>query len=127
MLVITGRLLDKSGGSAFKVFFWIVLLLLIGYAGHKLVPPFFSYQMMKYEVRSEAKVANLYTNDEIKSRLMKKAASWNVPIEWHDIKVERRLRRIDISFEYDVTVEFYQDYKRTFHYNISARAPLKER
>lgn len=127
MLVITGRLLDKSGVSTFKVLFWLVLLFVAGYACYKFVPPFFGYQMMKYEVGSTAKVAHLYSNEEITLRIIDKAKGWKVPIEWNDIVVERRTRRIDIKIEYDVTVDLYQDYEKTWLFRINAREPLKKR
>lgn len=128
MSVITGRLLDNRGEvTRLKVLFWLVILFIAGYACYKFVPPLFGYQMMKYEVGSTAKVAHLYSDEEIKQRLLEKARDWNVPIEWDDMAVERRTRRIDIKIEYDVTVDLYQDYDKTWLFRINAGEPLKQR
>jgi hypothetical protein len=122
--VNTGRFLDNRGTIGLRALFWIVFLSSSIYAAYKIAPPYFSYQMMYYEVRSEAENARHYTNEEIKKRILKKAEDWSIPLKRHNIIIERRTRVIDISMEWDVDIVFLVRYKRTFHYDISVREVL---
>lgn len=126
MIVNAGRLQNQRGGAGVKVIFWILILSFAGYSGYKLIPPYFNYKMMKYEVRSEAENAHVYTDEEIRDRLLDKAKNWSVPMASLDITIHRRTRFIDISLGYSVTVTFFQRYKRKLDYDISVREPLKQ-
>lgn len=117
---------NDRGSINIKVLFWVVIFALAIYAGYKVVPPYVSYFMLRTEVRDEAKIAHMYTDGEVASRIIEKARTWSVPIERHEIKITRWRDNIEIRIDYTVPVIFFNRYSKKFNYHIDVNAQLKE-
>jgi len=120
------RILNTDGRASTRVLFLVVFFVLPLYAGAKLVPPFFSYQMLKMEVVDEAKSAHMYNDAVLKKRILQKASSWSVPVGRRDIRIRRTSRHINIKINYTVSVSFFDRYTKVFKFRIETRKPLKE-
>lgn len=116
---------DNRGFASIRTLFWLTFFVLLVYAGVKLVPPYFSYQMMSYEVESEAKNAEHYTDEQIFKHIMEKAASWWIPLESEAVEIERGYEDISITVKWTIEVSFFDRYKRIFDYRIAVTKPLK--
>jgi hypothetical protein len=123
----TVRFFDNRGVGKVKIIFWLLVLFAISYSCYKLVPTFFHYQMMKYEVENEAEVAHLYKDTEIRDHILKRAREWYIPLKPYNLHVVRRTTTIDIEVYYEVTMNFFDRYEKTFKFDIKAREPLKHR
>jgi len=120
------RLDGESGRVKIKVVFWIVIILLAVYCAALVIPPYVSYKMLEYEVMGEAEVAHMYTDAQIESSILSKAAAWGIDIDKYDIEIVRDHEDIDISIDYAVSVVFFGRYERVFYYDIYVTRPLKE-
>ncbi|VAV84730.1 hypothetical protein MNBD_DELTA01-1943 [hydrothermal vent metagenome] len=120
------RLADESGRVRLKVVLWIVFTSLAIYGAILVVPQYVSYKMLQYEVRGEADVAHMYTDAQIESRILSKAASWSIDLDQYDIEVIRDYEDIDISISYGVGVVFFGRYEYVFNYDIYVTKPLQE-
>lgn len=117
---------NSRGAASLGTIVWILLLAASVYGAAKFVPPYVSYYMLKTDVENEAKVAHMYTDQSIASRLLKKAVSWSVPIGQEDIEIIRGTGDIAISIEYIETVSFPGGYSKDLPFSISVEEPLKE-
>jgi hypothetical protein len=112
-------------GGGFRRLFWIFFLASAVYLGIKLVPPWFSYRMLSYEVEEEAKIARSYTNDEILAHILESSSYWNISLTEDNIEIERDEGKIEITVYYDVNVNFLNRFNKLFHYDIYAAKPLR--
>lgn len=120
------RFANSRGAASFGTIVWILLLAASVYAAYKFVPPYVSYYMLKTDVENEAKVAHMYMDQSIASRLLKKAVSWSVPIEQEDIEIARSGAEITVAIEYVETVDFPGGYVKELQFSIHVEEPLKE-
>ncbi len=117
---------EESGRVRLKVVFWIAIIGLAIYGAALVVPPYVSYKMLQYEVEGVAETAYMYSDAQIESSLLSKAATWSIDIDQYDIEIIRDHEDIDISINYGVSVVFFGRYKRVFDYDIYVTRPLKE-
>ncbi len=120
------RFANSRGAASFGTIVWILLLATSVYGASKFAPPYVSYYMLKTDVENEAKVAHMYMDQSIASRLLKKAVSWSVPIVQEDIEIQRGTEDITISIEYVETVDFPGGYSKDLAFSIHVEEPLKE-
>lgn len=117
--------LDERG-EVQRPLLWVLTVILLAYVGFKVVPTYFSYFMMKTEVRSEAKSAHFNDNLEIRENLLKKAREWSIPIQDRDIVISRWTREIEIKFSYSVDINFLDYYETTLYFDIQTKKPLMQ-
>ncbi len=117
---------EESGRVRLKVVFWIAIIGLAIYGAALVVPPYVSYKMLQYEVEGVAETAYMYSDAQIESSLLSKAATWSIDIDQYDIEIIRDHEDIDISINYGVSAVFFGRYKRVFNYDIYVTRPLKE-
>ncbi len=96
------------------------------YVGYMVVPPSFSYIMMRTEVEDEASNAYMYSNEALTNRLLEKAALWSIPMDRRNITIKRWSNEIDVEVNYKVTLDFAGLYQKDINYSISTTKPLKE-
>jgi len=120
-----GPVNSESGRVSIKVILWVVFIFAAGYGVYMVAPPYVSYKMLQYEVEGEAKVAHMYTNAELKDRILEKAGSWSVDIDRSDIEIIRDYEQIEIAVSYGVRLVFFGRHERDFFYEIYVREPLK--
>ncbi|MBI5559921.1 MAG: hypothetical protein HY883_01425 [Deltaproteobacteria bacterium] len=119
-------LLDNRGFISIKRLFWLLVLGAIVYGGFIAVPPFFNYWMMQYEVKSIAQSATFYKDEEIRNNILDKARYWAIPVVEEDIKIKRGFEYIEVSFPYDIKLDFFNRYRKTLHFEIYEKKPLAE-
>lgn len=125
---LSARSSDTENGSIqIRVIFWIAFVCVAAYGAYLVVPPFVSYKMLQYEVEGEAKIAHMYTNAEIKNRIIEKAAGWSVDLDQDEVEIIRDYAEIQIAVSYGISVVFFGNIERTFFYDIYANEPLKSR
>lgn len=89
------------------------------------VPPYAGFYMLKTEVEEEAKLAHMYTDEALVSRITGKAAAWSIPLGPENLEIIRDRDEIRITVDYTVTLIFFDRYDRELVYNIDVREPLK--
>lgn len=97
------------------------------YLAYMFVPPYVGFYMLKTEVEEEARVAHMYTDEALASRITTKAAAWSVELGPEDLLIDRGVEQIRIRVDYTVGLNFFDRYERNLAYQIDVRAPLKER
>ena len=112
-------------GISFRRLFWILFLGIAVYTGLKVVPPWAGYLLLTYEVRSEAKSAHHYTDDEILDSIISAAATWGVILGEEDIILTRDDVYIEISVAYSVTIQFFGRYSKTYWYEVYEHRRLR--
>jgi len=116
----------NDGRISLKALVWILIFSSAIYVGYKLYYPYFSYYMLKTDVKEEIKLAHMYTEASLRRRVVKDAHNWYVPITTDDVHISRDFRTITISVNYSNTITFLGGYKRKFVFNISVSGPVKE-
>jgi hypothetical protein len=114
-----------GGGSGIRRIFWILFLAASVYMAVKIVPPWFGYLMLKFEVSSEIKNAHHYDDDEILEHIITNAGTLGVYLTRDNVTVERDDNRVEITVEYTVTVYFFGRYSKDFWYSIYSERSLR--
>jgi len=117
---------DSAGRISLRALIWILILSSAGYTGYKLSYPYFSYYMLKTDVEEELKLAHMYTENTLRKRIAKKAATWNVPVRSDDIIISRDFENLTITVDYSETVTFLGRYKKRLNFHIKAVGPVRE-
>jgi len=116
-----------DGRISLKALVWILVLSSALYTGYKLVFPYFSYYMLKTDVKEEIKLSYMYTDASLRRRIAKKAAVWSIPITADDVKISQNFKNITITLSYSETIIFLGRYKKDFVFKIKESGPMKER
>jgi len=117
----------NDGRISLKALIWILVLSSAIYSGYKLSFPYFSYYMLKTDVKEEIKLSYMYTDASLRRRIVEKAVTWSIPVSADDIKIEHDYGKITISLNYSETIIFLGRYKKTLVFKIKASGPMKER
>ncbi len=83
--------------------------------------------MLKTDVGEEVKLAHMHSDEDIRKRVAGRALAWSIPIKAEDVKINHDFDTIYIKIKYAQTIVFLGGYKKTFIFNINAKARLKER
>jgi len=121
------RLKKDDGRISLKALVWILVLSSALYTGYKLVIPYFSYYMLKTDVKEEIKLSYMYTDASLRRRIAKKAAVWSIPITADDVQISKNFRNITIKLSYSETIIFLGRYKKDVVFKINESGPMKER
>jgi hypothetical protein len=104
MRKMTGEAAEKGEGRL-GTLFAITLLIVLIYAGVKVVPVMINTYALKDFIEEEARFAAVRTNDEeIKQRVFNKARELELPVEMKQIHTERNNSRFDIAVSYTVPI-----------------------
>jgi hypothetical protein len=110
------RINRERGEGRFGTLFAIVVLVVMVYLGFKFVPVMINSYTFKDFIEEEARFASVRRDDEeIKTRIYKKARELDLPITEEMIFTERTSARFDIAVSYTVpivTPVFTYQYKR---------------
>jgi hypothetical protein len=110
------RINRERGEGRFGTLFAIVVLVVMVYLGFKFVPVMINSYTFKDFIEEEARFASVRRDDEeIKTRIYKKARELDLPITEEMILTERTSARFDIAVSYTVpivTPVFTYQYKR---------------
>jgi hypothetical protein len=110
------RINRERGEGRFGTLFAIVVLVVMVYLGFKFVPVMINSYTFKDFIEEEARFASVRRDDEeIKTRIYKKARELDLPITEEMIQTERTSARFDIAVSYSVpivTPVFTYQYKR---------------
>ncbi len=124
---MNARSSKEAGFIRLRALLWILFLSAGLYAAYMFVPPYVAFYMLKTEVEEEARVAHMYTDEALASRITSKAAAWSIELGPQDLYIERGMEQIRIRVNYTVGLNFFDRYERELVYSIDARAPLKEK
>jgi hypothetical protein len=123
---ITG---NERGVSMLKVWFWLLLLGLIIYAGVKIASPYIDFEQMKDEMVTKARLAQVLKDDEVRSGLVAKAKDLGLPLGSENFILQRDeiKQRMSISAAWDVEVHFPFDvYVWNHHFDAVADEDMKK-
>ena len=112
----------ERGEGNFGTLFAIVVLALAVYGGFKIVPVMIDGYAFRDYLEEEARFAALRNrDDEVRTRVLRKAQELSLPIGGKDILITRGSTRFDIKVKYTVPIEtpFYT-YDWVFDEAISA-------
>ncbi len=116
----------NDGRISPKALVWILVLFSVLYSGYKLSYPYFSYYMIRTDVKEEVKLSYMYTDKSLRKRIAKKALTWSIPVTAEDVVISRDFDRITISMNYSETITFFGRYKKTLVFKISESGPIKD-
>lgn len=116
----------QAGFISLRALFWLLFFAAIFYSAYKVVPPYVGFYMLKTEVEEEAKIAHMYTDEALESRITEKAATWSVMLGPESLQIIRGRDEIRITVDYTVTLNFFDRYSRQIVYDIDVQEPLKE-
>ncbi|HTF99458.1 MAG TPA: hypothetical protein VK654_02590 [Nitrospirota bacterium] len=118
-----GIAFNERGVSAIKVWFWLIVLGVIIYAGVKLAMPYFDFERMKDEMTVKARLAQVLKDDEVRQALVAKAKELELPLGPENFILQRdeAKQRMYIAAAWDVEVHFpYDIYVWSHHFNAVA-------
>ena len=119
-------LLNQAGAVKSSTLIWLLLISLAIYVSYMILPPYFSYRMMKVEVVREAELAHKFPDDALLRNILEKANTWSVPLVSNDIIITRGFDSIDISVDYSSRVDFVPGYSKVLQFHIAVSRPIKE-
>jgi hypothetical protein len=125
-MIVKSGLHNERGRVTIKAVFWVLVFAAAIYAGYKVMPPVVSFYMLKTEVKDEARIAHMYSDEKVAERILDKAATWEVPLEKNGITVERWRDQINIKVAYTVHFTFFGRYSKSHVFHIDVDAPLKD-
>ncbi|MBI2399812.1 MAG: hypothetical protein HYV23_01925 [Deltaproteobacteria bacterium] len=123
---MNGNRFKEAGFISVKALFWLLFLAVSVYGAYKVVPPYAGFYMLKTEVEEEVRLAHMYTDEVLASRITKKAASWSIPLDPKNLEIIRGSDEIRITVDYTVTLNFFDRYNRELVYSVDVRGPLKD-
>jgi hypothetical protein len=114
---------NEKGLSTIKLWIWLVIIIVVVYAGIKLLPMYIDFERMKDEMSVKASLAQILKDDEIRSSLAFKAKELELPLEGDDFIIMRddEHHHMTIKADWDIEVHFPFDiYVRNFHFEAVA-------
>jgi hypothetical protein len=118
---------DRAGRGGAGCLISVVLLVLVGYMGIKLIPPYMRYQQFRDEMRTEARFATTMNDSTIRNVLVARADTLGLPPAAKRITIARRgghPSTITISAEYTERVDLPIFGVKVLHYKPSAESTL---
>lgn len=111
----------ERGGAKFKAVLSIVVLVILIFAGFRLVPPFIDEYQLQDKLVTEARFAtvNRHTDEELRDIIFKEIQDLDIPAHREDITIENTRRSVKISVEYTVPVDLIV-YRAELHFNPGA-------
>lgn len=120
-------MIKKAGFMSLRALFWLAFLAAGIYGAYMYGPPYVGYYMLKTEVEGEAKTAHMYSDEQLASRITKKAAAWSIPLDDEKLEILRGVEDIRINVYYTVDVNHFNTYHHVIPYGIEVQEPLKDK
>jgi hypothetical protein len=98
---------SQRGEGKLKAVIYTAIIVLIIYAGVKLVPPYISDYQLSDKMQEQARyaVVNRYTEEQIRDNIFKVVQDLDIPAKREDIKVAASNAVVKISLNYTVPVD----------------------
>jgi hypothetical protein len=110
---------NRRGASKLGCLLSTLLLVGAGYYGLKIGEVYYKASEYKNVMKASLRVAEVSTDKQIRDRILVEADTLGLPDEAREITLVRTGRHIEVSAEYDVTVELPFK-KKTFHFTPNA-------
>ncbi len=116
----------QRGEGRLKAILWTVILVLLIYAGFKLVPPYINQYQLQDKITEEARfvTVNRKTDDQIRDDIFREIQDLNIPARKEDIKLENTPHMVRITVEYTVPVDLFFYHTELHFVASSANASL---
>lgn len=120
---------NERGVSMLKVWFWLIALGLVIYAGVKIAVPYIDFERMKDEMTTKARLAQVLKDEEVRAALVAKAKELDLPLgpEHFVIQRDEAKQRMYIAAAWDIEVHFpYDVYVWNHHFDAVADELMKK-
>ena len=100
------RVTDSGKGSA-KAYFWLLVLLFLGYISIKVIPLYINnYELQNYlEEQTPFWVTQHASSDVVRARVLAKAQDLDLPISKDDVQVEASQAKVVVTIDYTIPVD----------------------
>lgn len=100
---------SERGEGKLKAVLYTAVILLVIYAGWKLIPPYISDYQLSDKMQEQARyaVVNRYSEEQIRDNIFKVAQDLEIPLKREDIKVAASNAIVKISVSYTVPVDMF--------------------
>ncbi len=115
---------DLTPGKVVSV---IAIVLLLVYGALMVVPTYFKYEMLKYEVRSELGNAHYYKASEMRKHINEKIDNWSIDIPEDNITIDRGDYFVSIFIWYEVEKVFFGKWPYVFYFEIDYQDEVKSK
>lgn len=107
----------QRGEGRLKAIVWTAILVLLVFAGFKLVPPYVNQYQLQDKITEEARfdTVNRKTDDQIRDVIYREIQDLGIPARREDIKLENTYHLVRITVEYTVPVDLWI-YKTELHF-----------
>jgi len=121
-------LYGNEGGSKVTVLFYLLVAIVLIYAGIKTVPPYMHYYAMDDEVGQQLQTASINSDDVILDSILKKAQELELPLTRDDIKfVRHEDGSISVDIKWVEVADYGYGFEREFPFELSTTTrKLKE-
>lgn len=102
---------------------WVMLIMLAAgiYIGGKVVPPWIDYYMIKEKLEAVVKASTVRSDNEILSEVKRIVDERGIPLNLsEDIVITRDDKKISISADWVVPVDFGAGYAKEFQFSVRA-------
>ncbi|HXZ20196.1 MAG TPA: hypothetical protein VEG63_09620 [Candidatus Acidoferrales bacterium] len=119
------RARSERGGAGLKFLVVLIILILLGYAGFQIVPPYVNNYQLQDSCVSESRLlaAHQKTEEKVRETVWATVQSLNVPIKQDDIKVEIIGKTARVSIQYAITVNLF-GFDYTMNFNPAGESPI---
>jgi hypothetical protein len=110
---------NRRGASKIGCLFSVLILAGAAYYGLKIAQVYYNASSYENVMKASVRVAEVSTDKQIQDKILAEADTLGLPDEAKEITLVRTGRHIEVSAEYDVTVELPFK-KKTFHFAPTA-------
>ncbi len=123
------RLDERGEITTAKIVLVVILLILLSVAAVKIGPPFFNYQMVKSEIKNEAKNAFFYSDEELREHIIDAAEEWDVELNYYDIEIKRGFsgQDVEVTVKWEDYIDFFGQYDKELYFEVYTKQPIVER
>jgi hypothetical protein len=100
---------SQRGAGKLKAVIYTAVILLVVYAGVKIIPSYLSGYQLSDKMQEQARfaVVNRYTEEQIRDNIFKVMQELEIPAKRDDIKVSASNAIVKISLNYTVPVDLF--------------------
>jgi hypothetical protein len=110
---------NRRGASKLGCLLSTLLLVAAGYYGLKIGQVYYNASEYQNVMKASLRIAEVSTDKQIQDRILAEADTLGLPDEAKEITLVRTGRHIEVSAEYDVTVDLPFK-KKTYHFTPNA-------
>ena len=105
-----------------KGLFKLAIVLLIGHALFRFVPPYWSYTQFKWEVKEKAQGWREHSDAAVLDEILEIARKNNIAITQQHIRLRREPDHVFVDVAYGVPMELVPGWTRTWNFDLSVDA-----